>query len=220
MPAPNQVRIIMSQANQTQSHPPGQDGLVELSMQAPIWDRFFTVAPLVLIGTREADGGDDVAPKHMACPMGWQNFFGFVCTPRHATYHNIARDRVFAVTYPKPTQWLETSLTASPRCEGGGKPSLNLVDTVRAPAVDCPIVRDGYLYLECELERFVDGFGPNSLIVGRIIAARVDQAYLRTAERDDQDVIYNGPLVSYVSPGRFAVIQDTRSFPFPEGMKK
>jgi flavin reductase (DIM6/NTAB) family NADH-FMN oxidoreductase RutF len=207
-------------ARSHQRHPPEADGLVELGAKAPIWDRFFTIAPLVLIGTREADGSDDVAPKHMAGPMGWQNYFGFVCTPRHATYRNIARDRVFAVTYPKPAQWLETSLTASPRCEDGGKPSLNLVDTIRAPGVDCPVVKDGYLYLECGLERFVDDLGPNSLIIGRVIAARVDPAYLRTHERDDQDVVREGPLLTYVSPGGFAVIEETRSFPFPKGMKR
>ncbi|MEZ5933057.1 MAG: flavin reductase [Alphaproteobacteria bacterium] len=201
-------------------HPPGRDGLVDLGVEAPIWDRFFTIAPLVLIGTREADGSDDVAPKHMAGPMGWQNYFGFVCTPRHATYRNIARDRVFAVTYPKPAQWLETSLSASPRCDDGEKPSLALVNTVRAPGVDCPIVRDGYLYLECELERCVEDLGPNSLIIGRVIAARVDPAYLRAHERDDQDVVKEGPLLTYVSPGRFAVIEETRSFPFPKGMKR
>ena len=202
------------------SHPPGHDRLVELGTRAPIWDRFFTIAPLVLVGTCEADNNDDIAPKHMACPMGWQNYFGFVCTPSHGTYQNIARDHVFAVTFPKPAQWLETSLTASPRCEDGGKPSLDLVDTVRTPTVDCPVVKDGYLYLECELDRFVDGFGPNSLIVGKVVAARVDPDYLRAHERDDQELVHNGPLLGYVSPGRFAVIRDTRSFPFPKDMKR
>ena len=194
--------------------------LFELGVTSPIWDRFFTIAPLVLVGTREADGRDDVAPKHMAGPMGWQNYFGFVCTPNHGTYQNIARNRVFSVTFPKPSQWLETSLTASPRCEDGGKPSLNLVELFRSPEVNCPLVREGYLYLECELDRFVDDLGENSLIVGRVVAARVDPTYLRAGERDDQDVIYEGPLMTYVSPGRFAVVRETRSFPFPAGMKK
>ncbi len=202
------------------AHPPEHGGLVELTTKAPIWDRFFTIAPLVLVGTREPDGGNDVAPKHMAFPLGWQNYFAFVCTPRHATYANIARDGVFAVTYPKPAQWLQTSLTASPRCDDGDKPSLALVDIERSPQVDCPVIRDGYLYLECELDRFVDGFGVNSLIVGRVVAARVDPAYLRTEERDDQDLLHDNPLLAYASPGRFAVVEDTRSFPFPAGMKK
>jgi flavin reductase (DIM6/NTAB) family NADH-FMN oxidoreductase RutF len=209
----------MSQGRDIYSHPPGRGDLVELSTRTPIWDRFFMVAPLVLIGTREPDGSDDLAPKHMVSPMGWQNYYGFVCTPRHGTYQNIKRQGVFAVTYPKPTQWLETSLTASPRCEDDSKTSLQMIDTSRSPTVDCPVVTDGYLFLECELDRFIDGFGVNSLIVGRIVAARVDPGYLRATERDDQDVIYNGPLLSYISPGRFAVIRENYSFPIPQGMR-
>jgi flavin reductase (DIM6/NTAB) family NADH-FMN oxidoreductase RutF len=209
----------MSQGRDIYSHPPGRGDLVELSTRTPIWNRVFMVAPLVLIGTREPDGSDDLAPKHMVSPMGWQNYYGFVCTPRHGTYQNIKRQGVFAVTYPKPTQWLETSLTASPRCEDDSKTSLQMIDTSRSPTVDCPVVTDGYLYLECELDRFIDGFGVNSLIVGRIVAARVDPGYLRATERDDQDVIYNGPLLSYLSPGRFAVIRESYSFPIPQGMR-
>ena len=210
----------MTTTHDEPKHPPGHGELVELNILDPIWDRFFTIAPLVLIGTREPDGGNDLAPKHMAFPLGWQNYFCFVCTPRHGTYHNIARDGVFSVTYPKPSQWLQTSLTASPRCDDGDKPSLNLVDIERTPTVDCPVIKDGYLYLECELDRFVDGFGVNSLIVGKVLAARIERSYLRAMERDDQDVVYEAPLLAYVSPGRFSVIEETRSFPFPAGMKR
>ena len=34
---------------------------VELDVRVPVWDRFFTVAPLVLVGTRESDGRFDLA---------------------------------------------------------------------------------------------------------------------------------------------------------------
>jgi hypothetical protein len=74
-----------------------------LETHLPIWDRFFTVAPLALIGTKEAEGYD-LAPKHMVMPMGWENYFGFVCASRHRTYQNIAREHVFTVSYPRPTQ--------------------------------------------------------------------------------------------------------------------
>ena len=194
--------------------------LATLDVSRPIWDQFFTVAPLVLVGTREPDGGDDLAPKHMVTPMGWQNYFGFVCTPRHGTYRNIERDGVFAVTYPRPTQWLETSLTASPRCEDDSKPQLGLMQTYRSGMVDCPVVADGYLYLECALDRVVDGFGVNSLIVGRIVAAEIDPDFLRADDLDDQDLVRTSPLLTYVSPGRFASIEETLAFPMPKGMKK
>ena len=43
--------------------------LVHLDMSQPIWDRFFWVAPLVVVGTKE-DERYNLAPKHMAFPLG------------------------------------------------------------------------------------------------------------------------------------------------------
>lgn len=194
--------------------------LVDLDTRLPVWDQFFMVAPLVVVGTREAGGGDDIAPKHMVSPMGWQNHVGFVCTPTHGTYRNIQRDHCFAITFPKPGQWLQTSLTAMPRCDDNSKPGLQHVQSMRTPLLDCPALVDGYLYLECKLERIVDGFGPNSLIVGTIDAAQIDSDYLRGAERDDQDLIHAAPLLAYLSPGRFAVVSESQSFPIPAGMQR
>ena len=60
-------------------------GLVELPVGSGLWRAVFSVAPLVLVGTKEGDGYD-FAPKHMAMPLGWEGFYCFVCSPRHATY--------------------------------------------------------------------------------------------------------------------------------------
>jgi hypothetical protein len=105
-----------------------------LETDLPIWERFFTVAPLVLIGTKEKDGYD-LAPKHMATPMGWENYFGFVCAPRHRTYQNIKHERVFTVSYPRPTQLVLTSLAAASRCGDDAKPSLLALPTFPASQV-------------------------------------------------------------------------------------
>jgi len=69
-----------------------QNHLVSLDPDQPVWERFFSVSPLIVVGTRDEDGSYDLAPKHMATPLGWDNYFGFVCTPRHHTY------RTYAVT--------------------------------------------------------------------------------------------------------------------------
>lgn len=180
----------------------------------PIWDRFFTVAPLVLIGTKEEDGYD-LAPKHMVTPMGWENYFGFVCTPRHRTYQNVACTREFTVSYPRPTQLVLTSLAAAPRCGEGDKPSLLALPTFPADTVDGVFVRDASLFFACALDRMIDGFGVNSLIVGRIVAAYAHENALRASDCDDQEIIFGAPLLAYVSPGRIATIQKTFSFPFP-----
>lgn len=193
--------------------------LVDLDVSEPIWDRFFWVAPLVIVGTREAGGAHDLAPKHMATPMGWQNYFGFVCTPRHATYGNAERTGVFTVTYPRPEQLVTTSLAASPRMDDD-KPALAALPVFDARRVDGVHVEGGYLFLECELDRIVDGFGVNSMIVGRVVAACADEAVLRSDDREDDRIIHESPLLAYLSPGRFASIAESLSFPFPSGMRK
>ena len=99
-----------------------REDLVTLGEDWPVWDRVFTVNPLVLVGTRERGGGYNLAPKHMAFPIGWENYFGFVCTPRHATYSNARREGVFTVSYPKPTQIVLASLSATRREGDGSKP--------------------------------------------------------------------------------------------------
>lgn len=194
--------------------------LIELDIEQPIWDRFFWVAPLVLIGTREPDGGHDLAPKHMAIPIGWDNFYGFVCTPSHHTYSNIQRERVFTVSYPRPSQLVLTSLAASPRCGDDDKPALSALPVFPARAVEGVLLEGGYLFLECALERIIDGFGVNSLIIGRIVSARVAADAERVHEAGEQAQVSRSPILAYVHPGRFATIEKTLTFPFPAGMKK
>jgi flavin reductase (DIM6/NTAB) family NADH-FMN oxidoreductase RutF len=194
--------------------------LVQLDLDKPIWDRFFWVSPLSVIGTLEQDGTPNLAPKHMATPMGWQNYFGFVCTPRHSTYRNIERDGVFTVSMPRPDQVVLASLCATPRCDDSVKPVLEALQTRPASRVEGVHLAQSYLFFECELDRIVDDFGENSLIVGRIVEAAVAPDSLRTLERDEQDLIHNAPLLAYLQPWRFASIAQTYAFPLPDGFDR
>lgn len=197
-----------------------QPGLHSLDVTMPIWDRFYMVAPLVVIGSEEPDGNYDLAPKHMATALGWGNRFGFVCAPRHATYRNVDRTGVFTVSFLRPDQVVLASLAAAPRFEEQAKPSLAAVPTFPASTVDGSFVAGGYLFLECELDRIIDGFGDNSLIAGRIVAAHVEEDALRTADRDDADVLAGSPVLAFVHPDRFAVVDAATTFPFHAGMEK
>jgi flavin reductase (DIM6/NTAB) family NADH-FMN oxidoreductase RutF len=194
--------------------------LVELDTGRSIWERFFTVFPLVVIGTLEPDGALDLAPKHLAIPLSWGSHFGFVCTPRHRTYQNIARSAQFTVTYARPSQVVLASLAATPRCDGDAKPVVERLPTFPAQVVEGAFLKDGYLFLECRLERIYDDFGENSLIAGRIVAARVAEDALKRADEDDQDLISQAPLLAYLYPGRFAEISKTHKLPFPSGFKR
>ena len=199
---------------------PVPDKLVSLDLSLPIWSRFFTVAPLIVVGTKEADGNYDLAPKHMAMPLGWDNYFGFVCTPSHRTYQNIRREQAFTVSFPRPEQVILTSLGATPRCEDDSKPTLTVLPTFPASVIDSVFLKDAYLFLECKLDRIVDGFGENSLIAGQIVAAYIQPQALRVADRDDRDLLIQAPLLAYLPPGRYAKIEQSFSFPFPQGFQQ
>jgi len=194
--------------------------LVEIGTKKPVWDRFFCVAPLVLIGTNDEDGALDLAPKHMVTPMGWQNYFGFVCAPSHATCRNIERSGVFTVSYPKPSQVLYASLAASPRQAQGDKPVLQSFDTFSATHIEGHFIAEAYLFFECRHFKTVDGFGRNCLITGEIVAAYAEPSYLRGTDRDDQELLHESPIFAYLSPGRFATIDRSNAFPFPVDMQR
>jgi flavin reductase (DIM6/NTAB) family NADH-FMN oxidoreductase RutF len=155
----------------------------------------------------------------MAFPLGWQNYFGFVCAPSHGTYRNIRRAETFSVSYPRPDAIVAASLAASPRQEDA-KPIVGMLDTFPARGIDEVFAANSYLYLECRVDRIIDGFGANALIVGRITAAYVANDALRTSDRDDADVLLGSPHLVYLYPGRFAVAAETQAFPFPAGMRR
>ena len=194
---------------------------IPLDMADPIWPHFFTVAPLVIVGTREGTGYD-MAPKHMAFPMGFENYFGFVCTPDHNTYHNVRKTGEFTVSYLVPDQLLLASISASPRPEDLSKSDsiVHALPTEPAKQMDALLISDAYVHLECKLFKMVDDFGNNSLITGKIIAAHVREDYLRVSERDELDLVARNPLLAYVADGRFATITTTHNFPYPKNFKR
>lgn len=194
--------------------------LITLPVERPIWERVFCVAPLVIVGSKEANGEYDLAPKHMAMPLGLGNYFCFVCSPRHGTYHNIRRHGAFTVSYPRVGEVVYTSLAAAPRCEDQSKPSLMALPTLPASKVEGVLVKDCYLYLECSLHSMLDDFDGYSLIIGKVVAAAAHEDALRKQEIDDSDQIFQFPLLAYLHPGRIAEIRQSTAFPLPEGFSR
>lgn len=181
-----------------------------LSADDPLWESFRTVAPLVLIGTVEADGSPDVAPKHQATPIGHGSLFGFVCSPEHATYRNVAARGTFTVGFPPPGLVVAASLAAAPRDARGNKPTLDLVSLSPARVVEGVLVDGCLAQLECRLERVVGDLDDSVLVVGRVAAA-----FVSTRVRDDST-----PLLAYVHPGRVASIHETKEFPYHRGFHR
>lgn len=194
---------------------------IDLDISEPIWGRFFTVAPLVVIGTKEGVGYD-MAPKHLAIPMGFHNYFGFVCTPSHGTYRNVRNHSEFSVSYLKPDQLLLASLSASQRSDSISKSDkiVNALPTIPGSVIDVPLMADSYVHLECELFKIIDGFDTNSIITGKIVAASVHPDYLRISEKDEQQQIAENPLLAYLADGRYTSIKESFNFPYPKNFMR
>jgi flavin reductase (DIM6/NTAB) family NADH-FMN oxidoreductase RutF len=210
----------MSEQTRDRSRSDHRSHYVSLPVDQPVWERFPLVAPLVLVATLEPDGSADVAPKHLAMPVSWQNWFGFVCHPDHGTYRNIIATEQFTVGYPSPRMMLQTSLAAAPRASDGSKPTVEVLPLTPARVVEGVLVEGCRLHLECRLDRIVDDLGGNVLVIGRVVAAHVEEHLLRSVDVDDHDLVHASPLVAYVHPGRVATVDETVSFPYHVGFRR
>ena len=194
---------------------------VKLDLKESVWNHVFMVAPLIVIGTKEGVNYD-LAPKHMATIIGNSNYFAFICTSNHTTYQNIKRYKEFSVSFPIPEQVVLASLCASPRCGNkmDEKPILKNLPTTKCKKIDAVILKDSYLYFECDSAKIIDGFEEYSIITGKIIEGYVKKDYLKVSDKDEQLQIYENPLLAYIAHGRFAKITETYNFPFPKGFKR
>lgn len=192
--------------------------LVPIELDDELWERVFVVSPLVLVGTREPDGSHDLAPKHRVVTL--QGHFGFVCRPSHATWRNAVRERAFTVSWPSPRQIVMASAAASPRCDDGEKKTLRALPTVAATTVEGVLLDGGRLHLECRLERVIDDLGEDGLLLGRIMAAHADRRALRRRDVPDGTLVHDQPLLAYLHPSQFALIEHSTGFPFPKGFHR
>lgn len=192
-----------------------RDTPVTLPPGGELWEQVFVPAPLVLVGTIEPDGQADLAPKHMAMPLGWADYYGFVCTRRHRTYTNALRTGQFTVSYPTPDQVVAIGQAAAPRIDDESKPTLVVIEQIPAVEVEGVLAAHASLWLECEVDSVTEGFDEHDLIVGRIVRAAAPGWAIRDPDRDDAETFSEHPALVFLSPGRFATVADTRSFPFP-----
>ncbi|WP_440999942.1 flavin reductase family protein [Fodinibius sp. SL11] len=196
--------------------------MVELDLEQDVWNRCYSVHSLLIIGSKEEDGNYNFAPKHMAMPMGFSNHFGFMGTPRKNTYRNVQREKVFTVSYPTPDQLTVSSLAATRREDDDSKPVLDQIPTTEAQNIEGYFLKGSYFQLECELTECIGKFGEWELVVGEIVAARVDKKMVRKVGNGtgEGQLIYNNPLLAYLHPNRFSVIKESNVFPFPKEFKR
>lgn len=189
--------------------------LVPLQLDDSLWERVFQVAPLVVVGTREPDGGHDFAPKHRVVTLTPRHF-GFVCRESHATYRNALREQAFTVSWPGPGQIVMTAAAAAPRCEDDEKKAMRGLPTVPAKYVEGELLAGCSLYVECRLDRVIDDLDEDCLIIGRIVAAWAAPDALRNHDALDRTLVHQRPMIAYLHPSQFATIDESVGFPFPK----
>lgn len=196
--------------------------MIKIAVDEEMWNRLYTVHSLVIIGSKEPDGSFNMAPKHMAMPMGFSNYFGFIGTPRKSTYRNVEREKAFTVSFPRPDQVVISSLSASRREQDDSKPILNKIPMTDATEIEGKFLENSYFNLECKLSQFLGKFGEWELVIGEIVAAYVNEDALRNESKnfDGAQLVYDSPLLAYLHPDRFSKIKKSNAFPFPEDFKR
>lgn len=197
------------------------NNFISLDVKESIWEHFYTVAPLVVIGSKE-ESGFDLAPKHMVTPIGFSDYFGFVCTPRHNTYQNIKKEKKFTVSFVKPDQVVLSSIAAIPRCTVDDFPKqiIKNIPTVSTVENQNIFIADSYVLLDCSLYKIIDGFDDYSIITGKVNTAMVHKDYKIVSDKGQQKQLYENPLLAYIAPGRFASIEKTMSYPYPKDFQR
>ena len=179
-----------------------------------LWSRVFSVAPLVLVGTKERDGTTSLRSTWRCRSAGRASTASSAAPTRDLQERGAHPE--FTVSFPRPEQIVESSFAAGGRFAGGEKPALAAVPAAPARVVDVPVVEGCSLYIECELERIVDGFGAEQPDRrprrGRRRGAETRCAAPRC---DDADLVYRLGLLAYLAPGRFAVVRDSTVVPVP-----
>jgi flavin reductase (DIM6/NTAB) family NADH-FMN oxidoreductase RutF len=81
--------------------------------------------------------------------------------------------------------------------------------------VSVPGIRECRAIPECVRHQVINDFGDDSLIIGRVVAARLDAGLAPPTP----DVLEANPILVYVHPNHHAVIGSALRFDFPHNYK-
>jgi len=131
--------------------------------------RYFTVKPLILVTTLGPDGLPNVAPKTQNMDVGrTEEYFAFVCTPKHHTYQNAKTNGEFVVNYPGP-ELIRNVSASSQFAENVDEIALAGLTAIPSLVVKPPRIKECFAHLECRLVEIKD-LDSASIILGKIVA--------------------------------------------------
>lgn len=179
---------------------------LSLPLDKRAWRPSPLVGQIVLVTTRNEDGGSNIAPKSWVSMMSFEPpILAIGCNSAHWTARNILRAGEFVVNIPgdelAAAVW-NAYLKEHPRpVEAVG------LTPRSARLVAPPLVEECKAHLECRLEQQVR-FGDEIVLFGRIVAASVDQEAL--AAEDPYEYLR---LIVYLENKSFGVVGSARRVP-------
>jgi flavin reductase (DIM6/NTAB) family NADH-FMN oxidoreductase RutF len=142
---------------------------------------------LFLITTLKENG------KPNACFQSWSSFTGdcggyFAVTPvmQHThTYRNILRDREFCINFISERYFGACYETIFNNADEVDEIAAGGFTAEAAVQVRAPRIKEAFMSLECRLQSESDlsGQGINSLLIGRVLCAAVEEEYLNGADK-------------------------------------
>lgn len=184
------------------------------------YGRYFTVKPLILVTTLGPRGLPNVAPKTQNMDVGRrEQYFAFVCTPKHHTYQNAKANREFVVNYPGP-ELIEKVSAAALLAEDIDEIALAGLTGIPSVVVKPPRIKECYLHLECKLVEIKD-LEDSSIILGKIAARSVNKevSFERGKSKENIRLLSKRPLLAYVYPDHYTKISVAEEFVFPKNYK-
>jgi len=188
---------------------------VSLELERYVGAFFPLPSAVALITTVSPSGVVNVAPKTQVMPVGRHNYWGFACCKQHHTYTNVVEQGEFVVNMPGLELIGKISDASQEFPEGTDE--LAAIGLCRFPSlqVRVPSITECGVHIECVRHTVLDAFGGDSLIIGRVVAARVDSELMLAP----QHTMSKKPLLVYVHPNHYTIIRDFAPFAFPPNYK-
>jgi len=182
--------------------------------------RYFTVKPTILVTTLGPGNIPNVAPKTQCMDVGRrEEYFAFVCTPKHHTYQNAKANKEFVANYPSPELIQKVSAT-SQSAENVDEIALVGLTGIPSLVVKPPRIKECRVHLECKVVEIKD-LDVASIILGKVVArsASKEASFERGKAKERINLLSNHPLLAYVYPDHYTTIGSATEFIFPKNYK-
>ena len=181
---------------------------------------YFTIKPIILVTTLGGNGLPNVAPKTQCTSVGRrEEFFAFVCTPKHHTYQNVKANKEFVVNYPSP-ELIEKVSASSQFAENVDEVALSGLTSISSLVVKPPRIKECMAHLECKVVEVKD-IDDVSIILGRVVARSADRekSFKKGTAEEGIKLLSKHPLLAYVYPDHYTRINTAEKFIFPKNYK-